>query len=267
RICAGTRRPSRSSRGCSPSADGRRSAVRGIHPLSNELISAPSDPQAAGGPCSAPSPTGVGAPQEENMKSLSIASALVMAGLLSAGLVKATEARVTCKGGPRAAGGRGACRGQGGVDKSATAGSAKSAPPAAEATAGAAATVTCKDGASSKAGRGACRGHGGVAKSETGATGTAVTPHAKRALPPAPATPPPPPPIATSPPAGAPRAAAPRRAPPPQVAATTHGKAASTDPTGAIARCRDGVYWHSASHRGACSRHGGVESWTDQPRQ
>ena len=200
------------------------------------------------------------------MKSLSIASALVMAGLLSAGLVHATAATVTCKDGTTAAGGRGACRGHGGVDKSATAGSAKSAPSAAEATAGAAATVTCKDGASSKAGRGACRGHGGVAKSGTAET---VAPRAKRAAPPAPAAavPPSAPPAAMVPPAAAPRAAAPRSTPSPQVAATTHGKAASTDPTGAIARCRDGAYWHSASHRGACSRHGGVESWTDQPRQ
>jgi hypothetical protein len=54
-----------------------------------------------------------------------------------------------------------------------------------------------------------------------------------------------------------------RATPPAQVARTTHGKAASTDPTGAIARCKDGVYWHSAHHQGACSRHGGVESWMD----
>ena len=200
------------------------------------------------------------------MKTLSVASALLMSGVLSAGLVHAATATVTCKDGTTAAGGRGACRGHGGVDKSATAGSAKSAPAATTESTGTAATVTCKDGATSKAGRGACRGHGGVAKSGTAET---VAPRAKRAVPPAPAAavPPSAPPAAMAPPSAAPRAATPRSTPPPQVAATTHGKAASADPTGAIARCRDGVYWHSASHRGACSRHGGVESWTDQPRQ
>jgi hypothetical protein len=35
----------------------------------------------------------------------------------------------------------------------------------------------------------------------------------------------------------------------------------STAPKGATARCRDGSYSMSLQHRGACSRHGGVESW------
>src|SRR5262249_39917611 len=60
------------------------------------------------------------------------------------------------------------------------------------------------------------------------------------------------------PPSGAMPSTTSRATPPAQVATTTHGKAASTDPTGAIARCKDGVYWHSAHHQGACSRHGGV---------
>ena len=30
---------------------------------------------------------------------------------------------------------------------------------------------------------------------------------------------------------------------------------------GASAKCRDGTYSYSHSHRGACSRHGGVASW------
>src|SRR5262245_26745081 len=125
-------------------------------------------------PGSAPHRTGVGATQEDNMKSLSVASGLFIAGVLSAGLVHAATATVTCKDGTSATGGRGACRGHGGVDKSATAGSAKSEPTAAEEPAGAIATVTCKDGARSKAGRGACRGHGGVDKSaETGSAKSA----------------------------------------------------------------------------------------------
>lgn len=36
---------------------------------------------------------------------------------------------------------------------------------------------------------------------------------------------------------------------------------ASVAPEGATARCRDGSYSMSQQHRGACSRHGGVESW------
>src|SRR5262245_49581155 len=111
-----------------------------------------------GSSSSAPHRTGVGDPQEDDMKSQSVAFALLMAAMLPAGLVHATTATVTCKDGTTAAGGRGACRGHGGVDKSATGESAKSAPSTAEEPVGAAATVTCKDGATSKAGRGACHG-------------------------------------------------------------------------------------------------------------
>lgn len=32
-------------------------------------------------------------------------------------------------------------------------------------------------------------------------------------------------------------------------------------PEGATARCKDGSFSHSQHHRGACSRHGGVDSW------
>lgn len=32
-------------------------------------------------------------------------------------------------------------------------------------------------------------------------------------------------------------------------------------PAGASARCRDGSYSFSKSHRGTCSRHGGVATW------
>jgi len=37
--------------------------------------------------------------------------------------------------------------------------------------------------------------------------------------------------------------------------------AANTDPTNATAKCKDGTYSHAATHRGACSRHGGVSEW------
>jgi hypothetical protein len=39
---------------------------------------------------------------------------------------------------------------------------------------------------------------------------------------------------------------------------------ANTDPTGAIARCKDGTYSHAKGHSGACSRHGGVAEWLDK---
>jgi len=43
-----------------------------------------------------------------------------------------------------------------------------------------------------------------------------------------------------------------------------HGPAHTKDdktPTGASAKCRDGSFSFSHSHRGTCSRHGGVASW------
>jgi hypothetical protein len=43
-----------------------------------------------------------------------------------------------------------------------------------------------------------------------------------------------------------------------------HSPAKSVDgkvPAGASAKCRDGSYSFSKSHRGTCSHHGGVASW------
>jgi len=109
--------------------------------------------------------------------------------------------------------------------------------------------VTCKDGSTSKGGRGACRGHGGVDKTKSGAAAPAET------------TPPPAP--KTAAPAPTPPAA--KTTPPAHASASkgSGGKAASDDATGAIARCKDGMYWHSAAHSGACSHHGGVDNWLD----
>jgi hypothetical protein len=110
---------------------------------------------------------------------------------------------VTCKDGTTSAhGGRGACSGHGGIDKSATpaapaapaATPAAAAAPAAAAPAASAASassssssgpVTCKDGTTSPhGGRGACSGHGGINKS---AAAPAAAPAA--AVPAAPAAP------------------------------------------------------------------------------
>lgn len=138
----------------------------------------------------------------------------------------------------------------------------------------AAATVTCKDGTTSTAtGRGACSGHGGVDKSaakatkseaksatkaakaetklakadtkavkaDTKADAKATTKSAKSAE------------KATS------KAVSPDVKESGKAAATT--TAANTDPTNATAKCKDGTYSHAATHRGACSRHGGVAEW------
>ncbi len=186
---------------------------------------------------------------------------------------------VVCKDGTSAKRGRGACGGHGGVDKAATAkatggaaavsaegkgkkageslekGEAKAASKADEKAAET--TVVCKDGSTSKGGRGACRGHGGVDKSATakGAGASAV-----------PSAPPPPPAAAPPVPAPPPQAAAPaaRAA---ASTATAPPNAKNTDPTGAIAKCKDGTYSHAKGHSGACSRHGGVAEWLDADKK
>lgn len=104
---------------------------------------------------------------------------------------------VKCKDGSTSPhGGRGACRGHGGIDKSASTGSTagSAAAPAAPAAAPAAPAATestpvkCKDGSTSPhGGRGACRGHGGIDKSAS-ASATASTTAAPAAAA-APATP------------------------------------------------------------------------------
>ena len=171
----------------------------------------------------------------------------------TAGAAETAATTVTCKDGTTAQGGRGACRGHGGVDKSKTAGTETNTTAAAPET-----TVTCKDGTTSHGGRGACHGHGGVQKAGAAPSAPAAAPATAAKTAPPPAAPPAHMPAATEPSAPAPRAA------PPQTAkATTGGKAASDDPTGALAKCRDGKYWHGKTHSGSCSHHGGVETWLD----
>ena len=47
------------------------------------------------------------------------------------------------------------------------------------------------------------------------------------------------------------------------VAASTAAKpaAARVGPSGAVARCKDGSFWTSKVHAGACAKHGGVANW------
>jgi hypothetical protein len=156
---------------------------------------------------------------------------------------------VICKDGASSPGGRGACKGHGGIDKKATKAAATTAAAAAAATtskSSAAAdsasgdTVTCKDGTTSKAGKGACSHHGGKAKGGH-ATGSA-----------APAKP------ATT--SSAP--ASPSSSSSHAVPATAKGDNANAE--GATAKCKDGTFSHSKKHSGSCSHHGGVAEFLDK---
>ena len=121
--------------------------------------------------------------------------------------------------------------------------------------------VTCKDGTTSEhAGRGACSGHGGVNKGATvpaaaapAAAPVAATPAATAVRPAAAAAP-----AAAATPAPAATAAKPASG------STKSNSGVSSDPTGAIAKCKDGLYSHASSHSGACSRHGGVAEFLDK---
>lgn len=201
------------------------------------------------------------------------------AGFLFAAPLAAQGTASVCKDGSNSATvGRGACSGHGGVDAKATAAAekaakaaAKSAAKAAEKSAKAAETkanaakveakadkavdkaaatqVSCKDGAKSAGGRGACSGHGGIAvtnpvqrqaEKEVSKAAKAETKVDK---------------------AEAKAAKADTKA---EKAETKVGNGAREDnnPVGSIAKCKDGMYSHAAHRRGACSRHGGVASWS-----
>lgn len=148
--------------------------------------------------------------------------------------------------------GKGACSHHGGIAHSTAGGAAttNAPPPAAPPPAPAAASgspVKCADGTMGTSGRGACSHHGGIAHSTgAAATTTKPVPPAAPAMAPTPTAPP----AATQ---------APRNA--------TGPGSGPNDPRGAIAKCKDGTYSHSKTHTGACSHHGGVQQWLDQPPQ
>jgi len=113
-----------------------------------------------------------------------------------------------------------------------------------------AAATICKDGTTSVAsGRGACSGHGGVNKKAMKAQKKAAKAEVKAA--------------AKAPTPATPKATAKTTASA-SSKSTVAGSGAKEDnnPAGAIARCKDGLYSHAKNRRGACSRHGGVASWT-----
>jgi hypothetical protein len=112
--------------------------------------------------------------------------------------------------------------------------------------------VTCGDGTMSKAGRGACSRHKGV---QIGPMATPTNPMAA-----APATMPAPVTRAAAPtPAARATPTTPAMPAAPMKASSHRGE--DTDPTGALAQCKDGMYSHAANRRGACSRHKGVAKW------
>ena len=93
-------------------------------------------------------------------------------------------------------------------------------------------TVTCKDGTiSHSTGSGTCSSHGGVA-----APSNAVT---------------------TSGASGAAAASSGTKS----VTSSSSKTWDDHNPNGAIAKCKDGTYWHSMSRSGACSGRGGVDTW------
>jgi hypothetical protein len=118
-----------------------------------------------------------------------------------------------------------------------------------------AAATICKDGTTSvSAGRGACSGHGGVNKKATKHQKKGVKSEVKAAATPA----------SSAAPAATPRASGKAKARANSNSAVVSGSGAAEDnnPAGAIAKCKDGLYSHAKNRRGACSRHGGVASWS-----
>ena len=152
---------------------------------------------------------------------------------------RADAQATTCKDGTTsAASGRGACSGHGGVAparKHAAVRAAKTDVRAAKtAAATAAAQVKCTDGTTSAGGRGACSAHGGIDRGATKATRAVAKADVKAAK-------------------------AEERVVKHAVAG--NGSADDNNAAGAIAKCKDGLYSHAKSRRGACGHHGGVATW------
>lgn len=149
-------------------------------------------------------------------------------------------ASITCKDGTTsAATGRGACSGHGGVDKSAkaTKSSSKASTKVAKADSKAAKAAANADSKAVKADtktdvKADTKSATKSAKAAEKTTSKAVASDVKETGKSANAT-----------------------------VATASKTGVNTDPTNATAKCKDGTYSHAATHRGACSRHGGVAEW------
>jgi hypothetical protein len=172
---------------------------------------------------------------------------------MSATSLQAQAAATICKDGTTSvSSGRGACSGHGGVDKKAVShqkkvvkAETKVAKATAKNTAGAQVTTLCADGTTSNStGRGTCSGHGGAKGAEVTSKTTGA-------------------PIPTPRTASRPRAStrAQTRANTNSAVVAGSGGVEDNNPSGAIARCKDGLYSHALHRRGACGHHGGVASW------
>lgn len=183
-----------------------------------------------------------------------LATAIAAVATLQTGSLQAQATATICKDGTTSvSSGRGACSGHGGVNKKAVThqkkvvkSEVKAATAVARRTPGAQVTTLCADGSmSNSTGRGTCSGHGGAkgAEATSRATGQPI---------PDPRT------------AAVPRASARARERANSNSAVVSGSGAREDnnPSGAIARCKDGLYSHARNRQGACSRHGGVASWS-----
>ncbi len=189
------------------------------------------------------------------LRSLFFVASAVGALSFSGSELGAQSATSVCKDGTSSSvSGRGACSGHGGIDAKATAAAKKAEKKSekiAKSDAKAAAEVVCTDGTTSAGGQGACSRHGGIKTAGATAPAAAARPTSKPA-PSLPAS------VPASPPAPS-RSRAKSAAPAATKAASKRGE--DTDPTDAIAQCKDGMYSHAANHRGACSKHGGVSKF------
>lgn len=210
-------------------------------------------------------------------RTLRLATVAAAFALVFAPPVRAQATGSVCMDGSTStATGRGACTAHGGVNKAATKvekreikQEQKASREVAKTTPGPQETVACGDGTTSTAvGRGACARHGGVKAVKT----ARATARPTGAPVPTPGTAAPPVPMrrvsshrAMTPEAGATTPAT--TAAPARNSSAAHagvaGSGAKEDnnPAGAVAKCKDGLYSHARSHRGACSRHGGVGQW------
>lgn len=157
------------------------------------------------------------------LRVLSARSFVLTAAIALVPFALQAQATTTCKDGTTStASGKGACSGHGGVDKGAKkAVKAESKTTAKAAKADVKADTKAEVKADTKAPKSAAKTEKAEAKATTKAAKTAAAP----------------------------------------VATATRTTASNTDPTGATAKCKDGTYSHAATHRGACSRHGGVAEW------
>jgi hypothetical protein len=183
-----------------------------------------------------------------------LATAIAAVATLQTGSLQAQATATICKDGTTSvSSGRGACSGHGGVNKKAVThqkkvvkSEVKAATAVARRTPGAQVTTLCVDGTmSNSTGRGTCSGHGGAKGAEATSKATGE-------------------PIPAARTAAVPRASARARERANSNSAVVSGSGAREDnnPAGAIARCKDGLYSHARNRQGACSRHGGVASWS-----